>query len=101
MTSITRRGALLGAGAAVTVAGMPAGVQAVEHADYLQALVSDLRNVEPRMPYCVWIAFQEMADRLEALPGIEPVPNELWRRRKPPYGKYGLPERGYLTKGTA
>ena len=96
--SISRRGALMGAGAAVAAAGVPRAVQA-DHPNLseLQALVSDLRNVDTRMPYCVWVAFQETADRLEALPGIEPVPNEMWLRRKAPYGKYGFPEGPYLT----
>ena len=31
---------------------------------------------------CVFVAFQETADRLETLPGIVPVSNEMWERWK-------------------
>ena len=48
----------------------------------IQALVSDLRNCDRSLMMAVWVAFQEVADRLETLPGVVPVPNEMWRKWK-------------------
>ena len=45
----------------------------------IQALVSDLRNVDRGTIMAVYVAVQEVADRLETLPGIAPVANEWWR----------------------
>ncbi len=79
--SISRRGALLGAGAAAVVAGVPGAALASEDPQLsdIQALVSELRNTDGATIMAVWVAFHEVADRLEALPGIEPVPSEEWR----------------------
>ena len=97
---ISRRNALLGAGAAAAVAGVPAVAQAGDpNLSEIQALVSDLRNCDRHLMTAVYFAFQEVADRLEALPGIVPVPNEIWKRQEVPWGKHGFPERGYLTAG--
>ena len=78
---ITRRGALLGASAAAVVAGVPGAVRAdsPEIAD-IQSLVSELRNCGGDTMMAVWVALQLVADRLEALPGIVPVPDEMWQR---------------------
>ncbi len=104
--TISRRGALIGATAAAVVAGVPGAVQAdYPQLEYIQALVSDLRNCDGSLMMAVFVGFQEVADRLEALPGIVPVPNELWSRLKPT-----LPEQRansewpigpYLTAGRA
>ena len=78
--SISRRNALMGACAAVAVAGVPRAVQGDNpRLEDIQALVCDLRNVDGKTIMAVWVAFHEVADRLEALPGIEPVPSEGWR----------------------
>ena len=80
---ISRRGALLGASAVAAVAGVPVGVQVEsQQLATIQALVADLRQVGGNTPMCVFVAFQETADRLEALPGIVPVPNEKWHAFK-------------------
>ncbi len=78
---ISRRDALLGAGAAAVVAGVPGAALASEDPQLadIQALVSDLRNCDRSLMMAVFVAFQEVADRLETLPGIVPVPNEWWR----------------------
>ena len=102
--SISRRNALVGATAAVVVAGVPAGVQAENPklAD-IQALVADLRHVGGNLPMCVFVAFQETADRLEALPGIVPVPNEKWHAFKRRLNKTRKAQRigPYLPAGRA
>ncbi len=79
--SISRRDALLGASAAVAVAGVPTAVAA--QPDPLlagvQALVNDIRQgLDPSTIMAVLWALQEAADRLEALPGIQAVANEWW-----------------------
>ena len=81
---ISRRGALLGASAAAVVAGVPGAVRAdrLKIAD-IQSLVSELRNCGGDTMMAVWVALQLVADRLEALPGIAPVPDEMWQRWKP------------------
>ena len=104
---ISRRDALMGAGAAAALAGVPGAVQAeYPQLEYIQALVSDLRNVGGSTPMCVCVAFQETADRLETLPGIVPVANPEWWRTfraehhdKPTNLKW--PIGPYLTTGRA
>ncbi len=103
---ITRRNALLGATAAVAVAGVPAAVRGDNPTlDVIQALVSDLRNCDRGIMMAVWVAFQEVADRLETLPGIVPVANEWWHtwraehHDKPTNLKW--PIGPYLTAGRA
>ena len=78
---ISRRDTLLGAGAAAVVAGVPGAALASEDPQLagIQALISELRNCDRGIMMAVWVAFQEVADRLETLPGIVPVPNEMWR----------------------
>ena len=81
--SISRRNALVGATAAVVVAGVPRAVQAENpKLATIQALVADLRSVGGDTMMAVWVAFQEVADTLEALPGVAPVPSEKWRTWK-------------------
>ncbi len=79
--SISRRDALMGASAAVAVAGVPTAVAA--HPDPLragvQALVNEIRqDLGPDVTMRVYWALQEAADRLEALPGIQALASELW-----------------------
>ena len=93
--SISRRDALLNAGAALVVTGaavVPLAIKAANvkaalatsgpRLDDIQALVSDLRNCDRNIMAAVFVAFQEVADRLETLPGVVPVPNEMWCRSK-------------------
>ena len=80
MNAIPRRSILVSACA--TAAAMLTKAEAVaDHPQLedIQALVFDLRNVSGSHPMCVFVAFQETADRLETLPGVVPVPNENWR----------------------
>ena len=75
--SISRRDALMGATAAVAVAGVPTAVAA--HPDPLragvQALVNEIRqDLGPDVTMGVYWALQEAAD----LPGIQALANELW-----------------------
>ncbi len=77
--TVLRRTAPLNA--CTTVAAMLAKTEALvgnpKLAD-IQALVSELRNIDEVIPASVWFYLQEVADRLETLPGIGPVPNENW-----------------------
>ncbi len=78
---ISRRGALLGASAAVAVAGVPTAVAAQPDPlrEGIQALVSEIRrDLDPHLMAGVHWALQQAADRLEALPGIEAVASEFW-----------------------
>ncbi len=77
---ITRRNALMGAGAAAVVAGVPGAALASEdpQIEDIQALVSELRNTDGATMMAVWVAFHEVADRLETLPGIVPVASPEW-----------------------
>ncbi len=78
--SITRRRVLIGASAAAVAAGVPRAVRGEDaQLEYIQALVFELRNTDGATMMAVWVAFHEVADRLEALPGVVPVPNEMWR----------------------
>ncbi len=89
MSEITRRGAMLGASAAVAVVAVPAAVAA--QPDPLlagvQALVNEIRRgLSGEVLCCESWVLQEAADRLEALPGIQPINNEswdFWRQRHP------------------
>lgn len=83
---ISRRGAIAGAGAAIVTGAVavPLATKAAPAApdprlEDIQALVSDLRNCDRNLMMAVYVAFQEVADRLETLPGIVPVANEWWR----------------------
>ena len=88
--SISRRTALATGAAAITTAAITAplalksaGVKVALGGDPLragvQALVNEIRQELPgnAMAGVHW-ALHEAADRLEALPGITPVPNESW-----------------------
>ena len=100
--NISRRDALLGATAAAAVTGLivaplaikAAGVKtALANADPLlegvQALVNEIRrDLSPDITASTFWALQEAADRLEALPGIQPIPNELWERWKPDIARF-------------
>ena len=88
MSRITRRETLAGGGkavAAVAVA-MTAGVPAkAARPDPLregvQALVNEIRQgLSGSITLDSFLRLQEAADRLEALPGIQPVANEHWQR---------------------
>ncbi len=100
--SITRRSALMGATAAVAVAGVPTAVAA--QPDPLlagvQALVNEIRqDLGGHLMVATHWALHQAADRLEALPGIQAVPNEDWGdwrkalgdRSGPPRVLRGLP----------
>ncbi len=93
--NITRRDALRGAAAIVATGAMPLAAMA-RGADPLlegvQALVNEIRQGLDRNVPTAWNgkyrciadadwALQSAADRLEALPGIEPVINEDWTPR--------------------
>ena len=92
--SISRRSALIGASAAAVTgaAVVPLAIKAANvkaalampgpRIEDIQALVSDLRDCDRNMMMAVFVAFQEVADRLETLPGVVPVPNEMWCRSK-------------------
>ena len=84
---------------------MPGAVQASNpNLSEIQALVFELRNVSGQVMFAVWMGFQEVADRLETLPGIVPVPNEMWAREKARLAEkgphHGIPA-SYLTMGRA
>ena len=84
MKTIPRRTAI-GAGCA-TIAMILTKTEAVvadPRLEDIQALLSDLRNCDPGIMVAVYVAFQEVADRLETLPGVVPVLNEQWREWKP------------------
>ncbi len=78
---ISRRDTLMGATAAVAVAGVPmaVGAQPDPLLAGVQALVNEIRqDLGPGVMMAVYWALQEKADRLEALPGIQALANELW-----------------------
>ena len=83
---IMKHGGNVVAAAAVAVAvGVPAKAA---HPDPLcegvQALVNEIRkDLAGNMTVGDFWTLQEAADRLEALPGIQPVVNEQWQRWKP------------------
>lgn len=82
---LSRRTALLG-GAAVVSVGAPAAMAYRNRAEPnplregVQALVNEIRGPDMLQKGVVisLVALQEVADRLEALPGIEPVRHETW-----------------------
>ena len=92
--TITRRDVLQRAGKAVviTAAALTAGVgttpakalQPGPLCEGVQALVNEIRrDLAGNMTVGDFWTLQEAADRLEALPGIQPVANEQWQRWKP------------------
>ena len=89
----------IGAGCA-TIAMLLAKTETVmadPRLEEIQALVCELRNVGRETPVGVYVALQEVADRLETLPGIVPVPNANWQTWKSRIGEIrsglGLPRR--------
>ncbi len=92
MTAITRRGALLGASAAVAVAAVPtiANARPDHLREGVQALVQEIRQgLSGQVIMCTYWGLQEAADRLEALPGIEAAPAESWPMKGLTLEKYG------------
>lgn len=82
--NITRRDALRGAAAIAATGAVPLAANAsIQVEDPLragvQALVDEIRQGLGRnlTTHSFW-ALQETADRLEALPGVQPVSNEHW-----------------------
>lgn len=84
-------------------------VMADPRLEEIQALVAELRNCDPGVPAAVFAALQEVADRLETLPGVVKAPNECWRRWKArpnerranserPIGPYLTPARNKFTR---
>ncbi len=90
--TITRRDAMKRGGKAVVVAAAAATVGVSVKAaqpdplcEGVQALVNEIRQDLSGRGLTAgddW-RLQEVADRLEALPGIRPVANEQWQRWKP------------------
>ncbi len=86
--TITRRDAMKRGGKAVVVAAaaVAAGVsvkaaQPDPLCEGVQALVNEIRQgLKGSVTVASFSALQEAADRLEALPGIQPIPNEIWDR---------------------
>ena len=78
---ISRRDALMGAGAAAVVA-LPTAAMArpVDPLlDGVQALVNEIRqDLGGHLMVATHWALHQAADRLEALPGIQSVPNQHW-----------------------
>ncbi len=94
--TITRRDAMKRGGKAVVVAAaaVAAGVsvkaaQPDPLREGVQALVNEIRqDLDGKIMTSSFWALMEVADRLEALPGIQPIPNENWERYwKPSMGK--------------
>ena len=94
MSKFSRRTALARGGQAVAAAAMAmtAGIvptpapaaQPDPLCEGVQALVNEIRQeLSGRITMASFWALQEVADRLEALPGIRPVANEGWQRWKP------------------
>ena len=81
--NITRREALRGTAAATAAMAMPAAMAHATAADPLregvQALVREIReNLSGDVITAAYGSLQEVADRLESLPGIVPIPCEWW-----------------------
>ena len=94
--AITRRDVLAHGGKVIATAAVlpflppinPAQAQQDARPDPLregvQALVNEIRrDLGGHITMGEFWRLQQVADRLEGLPGIQPVANELWRRWKP------------------
>ncbi len=94
MSKLSRRETLAGGGKVIAAAAvaMTAGVSAkAAQSDPLregvQALVNEIRQgLKGKVGTETFQALMETADWLEALPGIQPIPNEFWER----YWKPGM-----------
>ncbi len=86
---ISRRNALMGATAAVAVAAVPAkAAQPDPLRGGVQALVNEIRqDLSPEVITVAHWALQQAADRLEALPGIQALPNEYWQIWRQDFGR--------------
>ena len=86
--TITRRevmkrggGAVVVAAAAATIGVSAKAAQPGPLCEGVQALVNEIRQgLEGSVTTASFSALQEVADRLEALPGIQSIPNEIWER---------------------
>ena len=89
--NISRRDAMRRAGTAVVVAAAAVTVGVSAKAarpdplcEGVQALVNEIRQgLGGNLTTASFSALQEVADRLEALPDIQPIPNEHWERWRP------------------
>ena len=83
---VSRRAALTGATTAIALAAIPIAAAATTEPDAedrlragVQALVKEIRQgLSGQVVMCTFWALQEVADRLEALPGVQAVANEHW-----------------------
>ena len=94
---ITRRDALMGAAAVAATGAVPVAAMAKSTAqdplrEGVQALVNEIRqgHLPITTTHAFW-ALQEAADRLEALPGIQAVPNEHWTIWRKDMGRWKSP----------
>ena len=91
MSKITRRetlargGQVVAAAAVAVTAGVSAkAAQPDPLCEGVQALVNEIRrDLGGQITMGEFWRLQEVADILEALPGIQPVANEQWQRWKP------------------
>ena len=93
MKNLSRRQALRGATAAAAIAAVPVTAVANDPLrEGVQALVDELRGPAPeKTTLGDFFHLHEVADRLEALPGIEPVRNDMWEGHfKPRRAAFGV-----------
>ena len=83
--TLARGGRAIAAAAVAVTAGVSAkAAQPDPLCEGVQALVNEIRQgLSGSITMGEFWRLQEAADRLEALPGIQPVANEQWRRWKP------------------
>ena len=93
---ITRRSVLATGAAAITTAAVtaPLAVKAALAAQPdpllagVQALVNEIRrDLSPEVITVAHWALQQVADRLEALPGVQALPNEYWEIWRQDFGR--------------
>ncbi len=98
MSKLSRRETLTRSGQAVAAAAVAATIGVSAKAaqpdplcEGVQALVNEIRQeLSERVTTGTFWTLQAAADRLEALPGIRPVANEIWERRwKPNMARLG------------
>ena len=93
MTKLSRRETLTRGGQAVAAAAVLTTLPSIARAkavqpdplcEGVQALVNEIRrDLSGSITLESFLRLQEVADRLETLPGIQPVANEQWQRWKP------------------